>query len=330
MRVRARPVDVAARGGGGGGFGPPRRRRRLGVRQAAREAPAGHVEDGLAAVVDARPVPRDAAHVVRLLRHLLLLLLHQLDTSVGSAGAEEVPVAADGLLGAGVDGDAGGGRGLGDATGSASPEPAPGPAAGLGVRVLRELVEERLDRAGAGVVGVVRVGGDPVVGSGVVDGAAGGWVPQRARALQGQEVPHQRGRRRRRGPRGAAPPPGRAVGVGVGVVVAQVDAVGQVRVAAEVVPATAAARWRRHCAGSTSPARPSWLGTRVGQSFRDRPRGVERRPRWGRGEWRTGEWSGAVVKVWGKDGRWRWARHPTLGPGADWLCMTGGDVASAA
>ena len=220
-------------------MGPPRPRRRLGVGEAAREAAAGHVEDGLAAVVDARPVPRDAAHVARYLRHLLLHELVAAAVDVRSAGAEEVPVAADGLLGAGVGGDArrsggavqsaGGGRGRGAPAGPA-PEAAAGPAGGLGVLVLRELVEERLERAAAGVVGGVGVGGDPaavvvVVGRGV-DGAAGAGVPQRARALQGQEVPHQRGRRRRGGPRRAAPPPGRAVRV----VVAQVDAVCQVHV----------------------------------------------------------------------------------------------------
>ena len=257
-------------------MGPPRPRRRLGVGEAAREAAAGHVEDGLAAVVDARPVPRDAAHVARFLRHLLLHELVAAAVAVRSAGAEEVPVAADGLLGAGVGGDArrGGGAvqsgGGGDgAPAGPAPEAAAGPAGGLGVLVLRELVEERLERAAAGVVGGVGVGvgvgGDPaavvvVVGRGV-DGAAGAGVPQRARALQGQEVPHQRGRRRRGGPRRAAPPPGRAVRV----VVAQVDAAGQVRVAAEVVSSAAAAPRRhrrrrpvgrcrrRHCADSNYP-----------------------------------------------------------------------------
>uniref|UniRef100_A0A0A9FKU4 Uncharacterized protein n=1 Tax=Arundo donax TaxID=35708 RepID=A0A0A9FKU4_ARUDO len=107
MGMRTRPVHVTARGCGGGGFRPPRRRRRLGVRQAAREATASHVEDGLAAVVDARPVPRDAAHVARLLRHLLLHQLLATAAAVASTGAEMVLVAADCLLGARVNGDGG-------------------------------------------------------------------------------------------------------------------------------------------------------------------------------------------------------------------------------
>ena len=98
----------------------------------------------------------------RLLRHLLLHELVAAAVAVRSAGAEEVPVAADGLLGAGVGGDArrsggavqsaGGGRGRGTPAGPA-PEAAARPAGELGVRVLREMVEEHLEHAAAGVVG---------------------------------------------------------------------------------------------------------------------------------------------------------------------------------
>jgi hypothetical protein len=129
----------------------------------------------------------------------------------------------------------------------ATGRPAPWPAGGLVLllRILRELIEERLERAAAGGLLVpFRHRGDPAVGRGV-DGAAGGGVPQRAGALQGQEVTHQRGRPRR------AAPPARPV-VRVRVVVAQVDASGQGRVVPAEVVSSVAPRRRRHCADPTS------------------------------------------------------------------------------
>ena len=78
---------------------------------------------------------------------------------------------------------------------------------------------------------------------------------------------HQRGRHQAREPRRAAPPLGRAVRV----VVPQVDAVGQVRVAVEMVAATAA-HWqqlavgshsRGHCTGSVVRTLPSPIRNRI-------------------------------------------------------------------
>jgi hypothetical protein len=95
MAQRDQQDVPTTRAGGGGGLGPGRPQRRLGVGEAAREALARHVEDGLAAVVDARPVPRDAAHVA----WLLPLLAHLLSAVVaGGGGAKKVLVAADDLL----------------------------------------------------------------------------------------------------------------------------------------------------------------------------------------------------------------------------------------
>lgn len=119
------------------------------------------------------------------------------------------------------------------------------------------------------------LGGDP---RRRVHRAAGGRVPQRARALQREQVPHQRGRRRRGRPRRAPPlPRRRAPGAEpVRVVVPQVDAVGQVRVSPHVVLAAAAAaaatphprgrcsRRRRHCGRSIRTPR---LNHRVASRF---------------------------------------------------------------
>jgi len=203
------------------------------------------------------------------------LLLHLLPAIVVVVAMEEVSVAADGLLGAGVDGELGRAvRRLTDSGGAAAGpafEPAGRASAGfrVGVGVLGELVQERLERPGAAAAGLGAGGGEidvvVVLGVGVgvgvgrhpgrrLDGAARGRVPERSRALEREEVAHQRrGRHGRR-----APPPARRrrasrspVTVRVPVVVAEVDAVGEVRVAAEVAPRTPAPRrgtvGRRHC-----------------------------------------------------------------------------------
>jgi hypothetical protein len=89
---------------------------------------------------------------------LLLLLEHLLSATVASgASAKKVLVAIDGNLWAGGHG----------ATVRQAPEQAPRLVAGLVLRVLRELVEERLEhattRGGGGLLVPFRLRCDPVV-----------------------------------------------------------------------------------------------------------------------------------------------------------------------